>query len=546
MRKSQATRRMWALLSLMLLAAALVGGAPADRGNVYDWYAPIIDVRNLLCEHYVVPPDEANMQAAAIAGMVEAIGDPYTVYIPPSGEQAFNKELRGTYVGIGAEVNPTNDYLTVVTPMEDSPAFAAGLLPGDVILAIDGQSTYRKSVDECINMLSGEAGTATVLRVRSPDGEERDVTVQRQRIVTKTVRGVRRNGEAWDHCVDDDLGVAYVRVTQFTSSTAVELGTLLNELQLAHHFDLNALVLDLRDNPGGSLTSAVETADLFLTGGTIVTVRGREVNGEPAHEQVYHAHRPGTLPDIPMVVLINGNSASASEIVAGALQENGRAVLIGTRTHGKGSVQEVRPLPSGIGTLKLTTAQYMLPSGRTIQRFPESATWGVDPDPGFVVPVTTSETREMMTARRETEKLFGGPAARALCASVDWIRLELRDEQLALAVETLKTKLTTGAWQPIGEEDATRLAIESDLQRQLEKRGELLAQLDQTEARIRQLNMVAEAVGRVPLLPPDIDLAQGTLTIRDKLGNVVGTFRIEGGDLEQALQVVKLTPTTNE
>jgi hypothetical protein len=309
---------------------------------------------------------------------------------------------------------------------------------------------------------------------------------------------------------------------------------------------MNALVLDLRDNPGGSLTSAVETADLFLTGGTVVTVRGREVNGEPVREQVHHAHRAGTLPDIPVVVLINGNSASASEIVAGALQENKRAVVLGTRTHGKGSVQEVRHLPSGYGTLKLTTAQYMLPSGRVIQRLPDSAVWGVDPDPGFAVPITSSERRDLISARRQTEKLFGGPAARELCASVDWIRLEMRDEQLALAIETLRTKLTTGVWQPIGDEDATRLAIESDLQRQLEKRAELLGQLDQAEARIAQLNMVAEQVGRVPLLPPDIDLAQGTLTIRDRLGNLIGTFRIDGGDLEQALQVVRLTPTVED
>jgi carboxyl-terminal processing protease len=535
-----------ALVLLTLLCAALLAGAPAERSNAYEWYAPIIDVRNLLCDHYVVAPNEADMQAAAIAGMVGAIGDPYTVYIPPAEELAFNKELRGTYVGIGAEVNIVNDYLTIVTPMEDSPALDAGLLPGDIVLSIDGGATLGKTVDECISLLSGEAGTAATLRVRSPDGRERIISVERRRIVTRTIRGARRNGEQWDHCVDDDLGIAYVRLTQFNATTSAELAVLLSELQLAQHFDLNALVLDLRDNPGGSLTSAVETADLFLSGGTIVTVRGREINGEPMREQMYHAHRAGTLPDIPMVVLVNGNSASAAEIVAGALQENQRAIVVGTRTHGKGTVQEVRPLPSGCGTLKLTTAQYTLPSGRVIQRFPQSSVWGVDPDPGFTIPITSSERRDLVTARRQTEKLFGGPAARELCASVDWIRLEMRDEQLALAIETLRTKLTTGVWQPIGEEDATRLAIESDLQRQLEKRAELLAQLDQAESRIRQLNTVAEKVGRVPLLPPDIDLAQGTLTIRDKLGNLIGTFRIESGDLEQALQVVRLTPTVDE
>jgi len=536
-----------AVVLLASLGVVLVAGAPAESDSTYEWYAPIIDVRNLLRDHYVVTPNEDDMQIAAISAMVDAIGDPYTVYIPPAEEQAFNKELRGTYVGIGAEVNIVNNYLTIITPMEDSPALEAGLLPGDVVMEIDGASTFRKSADECIELLSGEIGTSSILLVRGPDGTERHVTVNHRRIVTRTVRGIRRNGEHWEHCVDDDFGVGYVRLTQFNATTSAELSALLTELQLAEHFDLNALVLDLRDNPGGSLTSAVETADLFLAGGTIVTVRGREVDGEPMREQVHYAHRAGTLPDIPVVVLVNGNSASASEIVAGALQENERALVMGTRTHGKGSVQEVRPLPSGFGTLKLTTAQYMLPSGRVIQRYPDSAVWGVDPDPGFVVPITSSESRELVTARRETEKLFvGGPAARELCASVDWIRLEMRDEQLALAIETLRTKMTTGVWQPIGEEDTTRLAIEHDLQRQLERRGELLAQIEMTEERIRELNTVAEKVGRVPLLPPDIDLAQGTLTIRDKLGNLIGTFRIESGDLEQALQVVRLTPTVDE
>ena len=525
----------------------MVASAPRrERSNSYEWYAPLIDVRNILLDHYVLPPDETEMQSAAIAGMVEALADPYTVYVPPADEEAFNKDLRGIYVGIGAEVNIVHDYLTIITPMEDSPALEAGLLPGDLVLKIDGHSTYQRSVEECINLLSGEMGTEAVLRVRGPEGDEREVRVERRKIVTRTVRGVRRNGEEWDHCVDDDLGIAYIRVTQFNSTTAAEIKALLEDLQQAQHFDLNSLVLDLRDNPGGSLSSAVETADLFLSSGTIVTVRGRENDRDPAREQMHHAHRAGTLPEIPMVVLVNGNSASAAEIVAGALQENQRAIVMGTRTHGKGSVQEVRPLPSGMGTLKLTTAQYMLPSGRVIQRLPESTLWGVDPDPGFAVPITSSESRELVVARRETEKLFGGPAARELCASVDWIRLEMRDEQLALAIETLRTKLTTGLWQPVGDEDATRLAIEMDLQRQLQKRAELLAQLDQSEARIQQLNAVAEKVGRVPLLPPDIDLAQGTLTIRDKLGNLIGTFRIESGDLERALQVVKLTPTVDE
>lgn len=543
---SKRIRRMSIPIVLACLAMALLTGASADRRDTYEWYAPIIDVRNMLVEHYVDEPDLDEMQIAAIAGMVDSLGDPYSVYVPPSDEQEFNKELRGSYVGIGAEVNVINDYLTVITPMDDSPALEAGLLPGDVILEIDGHPTHRQTVDACIAMLMGDADSESLLRVRSPDGNEREVKVERRRIVTRTVRGIRRNGEQWDHCVEKDLGVAYVRLTQFNSTTAAELAAVLAEMQAMQNFDLNALILDLRDNPGGSLKSAVDTADLFLDTGVIVTVRGREIAGHAAEEQVHTAHRAGTLPDIPLVVLINNNSASAAEIVAGALQDNHRAVVMGTRSHGKGSVQEVRTLPSGQGTLKLTTAHYELPGGRTIQRSLNNPVWGVDPDSGFAVPVTSAEARQLVIARRETDKLFGGPSVLEFCTPTDWIRLELRDELLALAVETMRTKLSTGVWQPVGDEDTTRLAIEMDVQRALERRAELLAQLDSTEARIADLNALAESVGTVPLLPPDIDLVEGTLTIRDRLGNLVGTFRIDGGDLERALQVVKLTPTENE
>jgi len=529
----------------LLAGAALIAltGSSRDRNDSYEWYAPIIDVRNMLVDHYIAEPDLNAMQSAAISAMVDSLGDPYSVFVPRSQEGAFNKELRGTYVGIGAEVNIINDYLTIISPMDDSPALEAGLLPGDIVLMIDGEPTYRQPIDRSIALLMGDEGTASVLRVRSPDGEERDVTIERRKIVTRTVRGLRRNGENWEHCVNKDLGIAYVRLTQFNSTTAAELSAVLTELQMAPQFDLNGLVLDLRDNPGGSLKSAVDTADLFLESGMIVTVRGRTSDENAADEQMYTAHRPGTLPDIPLIVLINGHSASAAEIVAGALQDNQRAIVLGSRSHGKGSVQEVRPLPSGHGTLKLTTAHYELPSGRSIQRTMSDPVWGVDPSPGFAVHVTSAQARDMVLARRETDKLFGGPSVFEFCTPTDWIRLELRDEQLALAVEAMSAKLRTGHWQPVGEEDNARLAIEHDVQRQLERRAELLAQLDQTESRIRDLNALAESAGSVPLLPPDIDLVQGTLTIRDRLGNLVGTFRIDGGDLERALQVVKLTPT---
>lgn len=525
---------------LAILSAALLVQLPiaiAQRTNEYDLFDPIIDVRHILAGNFVDASrvDDAKMQHAMIDAMIDTLDDPHTMYVPASDEPDFDKALRGTYVGIGCEVQILNHYLTIMSPMDDSPALEAGVLAGDVVLEIEGQSTFDLDVQKCIDLLMGEPGTPVTIKVRHTDGKEETLTIVRRQIVTRTVKGLRRDGEKWNYCIDDQQGLAYVRVTQFNESTMGELRDALEQIQKR---GLNGLVLDLRDDPGGGLPTAVEMSDLFLSDGKIVTIKPR--NGD---ERSFLASPNGTLPDFPLIVLVNGSSASASEIVSGALQDNGRAKVMGTRSFGKGSVQEVRELDYDRGILKYTTAYYYLPGGRNINRLPDSEVWGVDPDPGMVVPMSDDELRAMYDARRDFEIIRSGNGDMPECVDGAWVRTTLKDEQLARAVEALRARVSTGSWpEATGQDNAAVVAFDTELKRAMDLRGDLLQRLESIEDRIAELHNQAAKAGKAPLLPPDIDLLQGTLTIADKHGNVVGTYRIDDGDLELALDSVQLTP----
>jgi len=531
-------KRIVAPALLFVVSATLLIQLPiaiADRSSAYDLFDPIVDVRRILLDRYVEPVDEVRMQQAMIDGMIETLDDPYTQYVPPAKTADFNKQLRGTYAGIGAEVNFVDGYLTIVTPMDDSPALRGGIHAGDVVLDIDGVSTYeererdyRRKLDECIEYLTGESGTPVTLKVRHLDGSEEDLEIVRGRIVTRTVKGLRRDGEHWSYCVDHERGLSYVRVTQFNATTVKELATALEALPADQ---LNGLILDLRDNPGGGLPGAIGMSDLFLDGGTIVSIRPRV-----GDEVKYSAHRAGTLGDFPLLILVNRNSASASEIVSGALQDNGRAKVMGTRTYGKGSVQEVRPLKYDGGTLKFTTAHYYLPSGRNIHRAPGAKSWGVDPDPGLVYPVADKEYFEMLRARREFEIIRDIDDTG--CLDAEWIRGNLLDDQLAAAVEALGARVSVGEWPVLTDDEPDRVAFEQELQNQLDERLRLYRRLGAVEQRIDEIQVSAPP--EEPLLPEGVDLSEGTITIRDKSGEVIGTYRLEGGNLELALRSLAL------
>jgi carboxyl-terminal processing protease len=528
------------LLGSMLVQLPL---AIASRAGEVAWFDPIIDVRRILLDNYVTPIDEHDMQLSMIDGMLEILDDPNTTYIPHEDEAKLEKALRGTYVGIDAEVNIADGYLTIVSPMDGSPALEAGILAGDTVLAIEDVSTLNMTVQDCIDLLLGEPETTVTLSVRHIDGTEADIEVARRHIVTPTVRGLRRIGEAWDYCIDEDLALAYVKVTQFTGSTIPDFKSTLNNLQ---QVGLNGLVLDLRGNPGGALEAAVAMVDMFVDDGIIVSTQPR--TGEPT---IYRAGAEGTLPYFPMVVLIDGASASASEIVSGALQDHQRAVVLGTRSYGKGSVQEVRPLPFERGTIKYTTAHYYRPSGRNINRSPDSTVWGVDPNPGMVLPVSDEDFVAMVRAKREYEIIRTGAAANDMddtgaCASASWVREHMLDEQLAAAIDALVNRVQSEQWPTYSDADAAETALSMELGRALHQRMILRERMLELDNQIADMNGRLQKAGGAPLLPPEIDLTAGTIKVYDDLNNLIGAFRIDSGNVEMALRTLSLTPVADE
>lgn len=522
-----------ALLGILGLAVLGSTLAVAQRTSDYSFFDPLIDVKRLVTARFLKTPDEQALQTGAINGMLETLNDPYTEYVPPAQRDEFNKDLTGEYVGIGAIVTVEQGWLTVVSPMEDSPAYTAGLMAQDRILEIGGQSTLGKTVDECVRLLVGTPGTPIELTIERRD-ERLKVPVVRNHIKSRSVKGLLRDGadaQKWTYLIDAARRIAYVRITQFTPQVSKELADALAAVG-APEGSLRGLMLDLRWNGGGSLAEAISVADLFLKDGVIVSTSGRAVA-----EQVARAESAGTLPDFPIVVMINGQSASASEIVAGALVENNRAIALGTRSFGKGLVQQVFQLDRGRGgELKLTEQQYMLPSGRSLHRFDDSTRWGVDPTPGFYVPLPDDELGELIRVRRDEDVIRG--AARGAPVRPDdpkWIVEHLKDRQLSAALAALQAKLDTGEWAKTGSEipDEARI-VSGEISRLNGARDRLERELIRVEKRLETLANAA-AVTPESLWDNSIDLTGGTMAIHDREGRLIANLQITGNRLQQWL-----------
>lgn len=529
----------WYQSSLLgILGVAVVGSTIAVARRDYAFFDPLLEVKDILSRRYVEAPDDAAMQLGAINGMVGALNDPYTEYVPPAATREFNKDLTGDFVGIGVQVIVRDGWLTVVTPLEDTPAFKAGIMPDDRIVEIEGKSTQGLTGDQCVDLLTGEPGT-NVSFVVERGSQRLPITITRERIVTRTVKGFHwepaPGGGQWKYLIDPARRVAYVRLTQFTPTSGSEMGDALRAMG-ADRGAIAGLILDLRWNPGGVLADAIEIADLFLADGVIVSTRGRA-----APEEIARAKKDGTLPDFPLVVLVNGASASASEILAGALAENKRAVILGTRTFGKGLVQGVLPIPSSRGgQLKITEQRYYLPSGRSIHRSDDSAEWGVDPTDGFYLPMTDEELAELARVRRDEERLGRESAASgAEWSNPEWIVQRLKDPQLAAALRAVQARIDTGEWTPTGRPTEKGAAVAGDELRRLRlARERYLRDLARLDRRIDSLENTA--VGGAAASPADfwddaIDLTGGTLKVFDKDGKVVATLRITGNNLERWL-----------
>jgi len=471
---------------LAVLVGALLGWQIPDvlgrRLDAYNFFDPVVDIRAEILRNYVEEVDEKELLHGAINGMLEQLDDPYTVYFTAEQLQSFEKHTRGTFSGIGAEIDQRDGYIGIVSPLEDSPAFEAGIVAGDLILAVDGNSLEGVSTEEAVKRITGPEDTPVTLTVRHPDGTEEKITIVRQRIEIETVKGLARNEQQhWDYMLDPNSKVGYIRMTQFSQPTYDALTSAMDELQTR---GMRGLILDLRFNPGGLLDTAVDTADLFLDDGTIVSTRSRS-----DIERKWEAESDDTLSDFPMVVLVNEASASASEILAGALKYNDRAIVLGTRTVGKGSVQQIIPLDGGSGGVKLTTSLYYMPNGQNIHRHPDDERWGVDPSDGFYVALSSEELKAMLEARRNND--FPRPSTDpSVQVDPNWVRQHMADPQLAAALKTMQVKLGTGDWKKVGPSNTAILV-------HLSRRERLEKQRDQIMQRVHEIDDELEQIDRI-------------------------------------------------
>jgi carboxyl-terminal processing protease len=307
------------------------------------------DVFNQVRKNYVESVDDKQLMEAAITGMLSEL-DPHSAYLPGEDYEDLDHNARGEYVGIGVDVAPENGRVVVRKVLVPSPADSAGINPGDVFTSIAGKEVKGRRLQEAIDELSGPEGSEVEVVVLNSNGESSTKRLQREVLKVPTL-----NARLFAD------GIAYFSLSFFHRDSAIDLNNSIASIK-AEGTPIQGVVLDLRDNPGGILQSAVDIADGFLDGGGIVSIRGRN----PGMDMEYTAKTGQWFPDVPVVVLVDRGSASASEVVAGALQDHGRGVLLGERTFGKGSVQTVLPLRNG-GGIKLTTARYFTPSGRSIQ-----------------------------------------------------------------------------------------------------------------------------------------------------------------------------------
>jgi carboxyl-terminal processing protease len=345
---------------LMILLVFLVGVAiglgrfhkvSALSNSTYEDLKVFTDVLGLLQKDYVEERDSKDLVYGAIKGMLETL-DPHSAFMPPTMYKEMQEETKGRFEGIGIEIEMKNGVLTVVSPIVDTPAFKAGIQARDQIIQIEGESTKNLTLMESVKRLRGPKGSkVTIMIMREGFTKPQEFTLVRDVIPVRSVRY---------EILEKQYG--YIRVTQFQEKTDSEFEKAMKVLEEENKGPLKGLILDLRNNPGGLLDQAVKVTDRFIESGLIVSVEGRRED----QKMKFYAHHEGTINQYPLIVLINGGSASGAEIVAGAIQDLGRGILLGTQSFGKGSVQTIFPLKDGSG-LRLTTARYFTPNGRSIQ-----------------------------------------------------------------------------------------------------------------------------------------------------------------------------------
>ncbi|AVX21251.1 carboxyl-terminal processing protease [Carboxydocella sporoproducens DSM 16521] len=346
----KALKRIILIIMVFLSVVGLVA-LPFLFAIVQNWteVRHLLQVVDLVEENYIEPVNSGRLVEGAAKGIVEALDDPYSVYMDSKTFKHLQEQISGAFGGVGIQVAVKDKHITVIAPIKGTPAYRAGIKAGDVIAKINGEDALDMDIERAVQLLRGKPGTTVKITVvRKNESKPLEFTLTREIINVPSVDGK----------LLPDLPVAYISISMFNEHTGDELVKVLNDLKTEG--DYKGIILDLRDNPGGELTAAVKVADQFIGKGPVVTIRDRK-----GVVQVEESDA-GKL-NLPLVVLVNGNSASASEIVAGAIQDYQAGVLVGTRTFGKGVVQTIYPIDNTTG-LKLTTSKYFTPKGRDIHK----------------------------------------------------------------------------------------------------------------------------------------------------------------------------------
>jgi carboxyl-terminal processing protease len=376
-----------AFLSIFIISSQRHSSAEA-KGSDYESIELFTDVMAIIKKSYVEDVDTKKLVYGAINGMLSSL-DPHSSFMPPDTYKEMKIDTKGTFGGLGIEISIKDGVLTVISPIEDTPAFKAGIKAGDMILKIDDKFSKDLNVNDAVKRMRGQKGSKVILTIMREGFEKpKEFPIVRDIIQVKSVRF---------HLMDGGYG--YVRIAQFQEKTDDDLSKALKTMKEEYKGELKGLVLDMRNDPGGLLDQAVKVADHFVPEGQmIVYTEGREKDSK----MQFTAKKGGKEPNFPIVVLINGGSASASEIVAGALQDHKRAIIMGTQSFGKGSVQTIIPLSDDSG-LRLTTARYYTPKGRSIQAK------GITPDitvEAIELPKTTGKKDTLHLREKDLEHHF--------------------------------------------------------------------------------------------------------------------------------------------
>ncbi len=428
------------LLSLFLVTIFVFGfflGAQgkktaisSDDKEIYEYLKTFSDVIDLVKRNYVDEVKDKDLIYSAIKGVLESL-DPHSSFLTPDMYKEMQTDTKGEFGGIGIQISIRDGFPIVIAPIEDTPAFKAGIKAGDHIIKIDGKPTKNMDLVDVVKMIRGEKGKATELTiVRDGVLGMKDYSVVRDIIQVKSVKY---------KMLEDDYG--YIRIVQFQEKTSRDLDAAIKELEKSNKGkELKGLILDLRNDPGGLLEQAVEVSDKFLSDGIVVSIEGREASEKQEEGKTkFYAHKKDSDYLGPLVVLINEGSASASEIVAGALQDYKRAIIVGTKSFGKGSVQTIFPLGDG-SAVRLTTAKYYTPKGRSIQG--EGVTPDITVENNMVKSkekISTLTEKDLIDTKDGAEKKNGTEKPASKLEDFDTKKLEDDDFQLYMGVQMLKS-----------------------------------------------------------------------------------------------------------